>query len=399
MLTAQMIRSIAPRARQDYVDALVNGADTFELYAINTPLRLAALVANILHETGGLTIVRENLNYTAKRIKQVWPTRPEAVKFAGNPQGLANCVYNGRMGNRKGSDDGWRFRGASFMQTTGRYNFEKIGAAIGVDLGNRPELIEDPVIGLKAACWEMSKLLQYCDMGERGLRAVCNGINRGNPASSLAPIGWEDRQLCYQKALNALAICPAPNDDGILEIGDHGDEVEALQKRLVELRYQVGKIDGVFGSRVRAAVLAFQAENGLKTDGKVGPLTAKAIADEPLPMPLGERAEEGKEELLAAGSTTLQATSLLKTTASIGAVVSTPVAIADTTGLLDSASGLLSDLKQLQGVAGESVAMFAWMMSKWYFLIPVVAYLVYRYADKIEIRRILDHKLGLNLSK
>lgn len=398
MLTAEMIRSAAPRARQDYVDALVNGAETFEKYGITTPMRMAHFLAQFFHETGLLTIVRENMNYSAARIKQVWPTRPEAVKFANNPQGLANCVYNGRMGNRKGSDDGWRFRGGGGFQTTGRDNYETIGKAIGVDLGERPELIEDATVSLKAACHEFAKFLTYADLGDRGLRAVCNGINRGNPASSQLPIGWADRQLCFQKALNALAVCPAPND-GVLELGDHGEEVETLQRRLVELRYPVGKIDGVFGSRVRAAVLAFQAENHLTTDGKVGPVTAKALAEEPLPMPLGERAEEGKKELLEAGSTTIAVTSVLKTGAKIAAGVTTPVAIADTTGLLDSASGLLNDLKQLQGVAGESVAMFAWMMSKWYFLLPAVAYLIYRYADQIEVRRILSHKLGLDLSR
>lgn len=398
MLSAEMIRSAAPRARQDYIDALVNGAETFEKYHITTPMRMAQFLGQIFHESGLLTITRENMNYSAARIKQVWPTRPEAVKFAHNPQGLANCVYNGRMGNRKGTDDGWRFRGGGPLQTTGRWNYETIGKAIGVDLGERPELIEDATVSLKAACHEFAKFLTYADLGDRGLRAVCNGINRGNPASSQLPIGWADRQLCFQKALNALAVCPAPND-GVLELGDHGEEVETLQRRLVELRYPVGKIDGVFGSRVRAAVLAFQAENHLATDGKVGPVTAKALAEEPVPMPLGERAEEGKKELLEAGSTTIAVTSLLKTGAKIAAGVTTPVAIADTTGLLDSASGLLNDLKQLQGVAGESVAMFAWMMSKWYFLLPVVAYLIYRYADQIEIRRVLSHRLGLDLSR
>jgi putative chitinase len=399
MITAEMIRSIAPRARPDYIEALVNGGDTFELYAINTPMRIAHFLAQTLHETGHYTIVRENMNYTAKRIKQVWPTRPEAVRFAGNPQGLANCVYNGRMGNRKGSDDGWRFRGASFMQTTGRDNFERIGAAIDVDLGARPELIEDPKIGLKAACWEMSKLLKYCDMGDRGLRAVCNGINRGNPASSMLPIGWADRQLCFQKALNGLKVCPVPNDDGVLELGDHGDDVEALQKRLIELRYQVGKIDGVFGSRVRAAVLAFQAENDLPTDGKVGPVTAKALAEEPMPMPLGERADATVADLKAAGSTTVAATSLLKTGATIATATSAGFATADSTGLLDSVGSLMTDLKQLQGVTGEVVNVITWGASYWYFGVPLAAYLVWYYANKLEVRRLLEHRLGINLNR
>ena len=112
-MTAELIKKVAPRARQDYVDALVGGADLFEKYDCNTEMRQAHFLANALHETGGFTIVRENMNYTAKRIGQVWPSRPEAKKYGGNPQGLANCVYNGRMGNRKGTDDGCNPRGCT----------------------------------------------------------------------------------------------------------------------------------------------------------------------------------------------------------------------------------------------------------------------------------------------
>ena len=397
MLTVEMLKKIAPRARDDYIKALVNGEETFAKYGINTPMRMAHFLGQVAHETGGFTILRENLNYTAKRIGQVWPTRQEAKKFAGNPQGLANCVYNGRLGNRKGSDDGWRFRGGGMMQTTGRYNYTEIGKAIGVDLGERPELIEDATVSLKAACHEFAKFLTYADLGDRGLRAVCNGINRGNPASSMLPIGWADRQLYFQKSLNALAVRPAPND-GVLELGDHGDEVETLQKRLVELRYPVGKVDGVFGSRVRAAVLAFQAENNLPTDGKVGPQTAKALADEPVPMPLGDRAQEGVAELKAAGSETIAITSTLKTGAKIAAAAAPVYATADQTGLLDSAGNLMNDLKQFQGVAGEIATFSAWALSRWYFLVPLVAYIVYRYAKQIELRKVVRHQLGLDLS-
>lgn len=398
MLTAEMMRSLAPRAREDYRKAMIEGEDIFEKYGINTPTRMAHFLAQVTHETGGFTIVRENMNYTASRIAQVWPTRPQAKKFAGNPQGLANCVYNGRMGNRVGSDDGWRFRGGGMMQTTGRDNYTRIGQAIGVDLAGRPELIEDAVVSLKAACWEFAKFLQYADKGEKGLRAVCNGINRGNPASSQLPIGWADRQVCYQRALNALAICPAP-DDGVLEMGDHGSDVEALQRRLIELHYVVGKVDGVFGSRVRAAVLAFQAENDLKTDGKVGPVTAQALKEEPVPMPLGERATETVADLRAAGSTTIAATDLLKTGAKVGSIATTGYAVADQTGVLDGLSSLVTDMKQYQGIASEVANIITWALPYWYFLVPLIGYIVYRYAKQIEIRRVLDHQLGLNLSK
>jgi putative chitinase len=398
MITEAAIRRVAPRARQDYVEALLNGKEVFDKYGINTPVRLAHFLAQIVHESGGLTISRENMDYTARRIRQVWPTRPEAAKFANNPQGLANCVYNGRMGNRRGSDDGWRFRGGGLLQTTGRWNYETIGKAIGVDLGERPELIEDAMVSLKAAAHEFSKFISYCDMGERGLRAVSNGINRGNAASSLAPIGWEDRQLCFQKAMNALSIPAIDNNDGILEVGDHGEEVEALQKRLAALNYPVGKIDGVFGSRVRAAVLAYQAENGLSMDGKAGPKTLASLASETaVAMPLGDRATATKEEVRAA-IPELKATDAVKTLAKAGTTAATTFAVADQTGLLDSGAALLSDLQQYQGVVSGIASVLHWALTHWYYFVPLLCYLAYRWASTVEGQAVLKFRLGLDLS-
>lgn len=60
----------------------------------------------------------------------------------------------------------------------------------------------------------------------------------------------------------------------ILMRGMEGDDVALMQKRLAELGYYLGEIDGVFGNGTRAAVLAFQRAHGLaKIDGKAGPET------------------------------------------------------------------------------------------------------------------------------
>lgn len=401
MLTAEMIRQMAPRARQDYVDALVGGAAEFEKWGVNTPERLAAFLATICHETGGLTIVRENMNYSAPRIRAVWPTRPEAVKFAKNPKALANAVYGGRMGNERdgtSDDDGWRYRGGGLIQLTGRDSYERAGKAIGVPLGEHPELIEDAKISLQAALWEFNKFLKYADRGESGFRAVCNGINRGNALSSLAPIGWEDRQHWYGKCVKCLGACQTAED--VLEVGDSGALVKAVQERLCALGYAVGKVDGVFGSRTRAAVLAFQAENGLTTDGRIGAQTRACLNSESAkPMPLGERAQETKEDLKAAGDKTLATTDQVKTAVKAVGTTATTFAVADQTGLLDSASGLLSDLKQYQGVASGMSEILTWSLTHWWYFVPLVCYVGYRWATTVEGQRMLKHNLGLDLSR
>ena len=55
--------------------------------------------------------------------------------------------------------------------------------------------------------------------------------------------------------------------------GSRGDAVRKLQELLNALGYDCGSVDGIFGSKTYAAVLAFQKANGLAADGIVGSLT------------------------------------------------------------------------------------------------------------------------------
>jgi putative chitinase len=120
----------------------------FANYQINTPLLVAHVMAQISHECGAGREVVENLNYTAARMMQVWPRRfptlASAQPYAGNPRALANKVYNGRMGNQNGSDDGWIFRGRGAAQTTGREGYQRLAKATGLDVVGDPDLVLSP---------------------------------------------------------------------------------------------------------------------------------------------------------------------------------------------------------------------------------------------------------------
>ena len=59
----------------------------------------------------------------------------------------------------------------------------------------------------------------------------------------------------------------------MVSYGSRGDAVRRLQELLNALGYDCGSVDGIFGSKTKAAVLAFQKANGLGADGIVGPLT------------------------------------------------------------------------------------------------------------------------------
>lgn len=71
-----------------------------------------------------------------------------------------------------------------------------------------------------------------------------------------------------------------------LQKGSKGELVKYLQRSLAEAGYDVGKIDGIFGSETLSAVRAFQSDHNLTPDGKVGKLTwaaIKALADDDEP--------------------------------------------------------------------------------------------------------------------
>ncbi|MBC7579845.1 MAG: glycoside hydrolase family 19 protein [Tardiphaga sp.] len=134
-----------PRLRAGLV---ASAPAVFAKYNISSPLVLAHLMAQISHECGAGRDVVENLNYSAGRMMQVWPSRfptmASAEPWAHDPRALANKVYNGRMGNRAGSDDGWNFRGRGASQTTGRDGYQRVRQATGLDVVSHPDYLIDP---------------------------------------------------------------------------------------------------------------------------------------------------------------------------------------------------------------------------------------------------------------
>jgi len=65
--------------------------------------------------------------------------------------------------------------------------------------------------------------------------------------------------------------------------GDDGQEVMAIQKRLVELHYTINAIDGDFGPSTEAAIRQFQSDRGLEVDGIIGSDTYRALMNKEMP--------------------------------------------------------------------------------------------------------------------
>lgn len=114
----------------------------------------AYILATAFHETGRkMQPVEENLNYSAERLRQVWPRRftvAKAAEYAGKPAAIANLVYGTRMGNGdEAGGDGWRYRGRGDVQITGRDTYRRMGKRLGVDLEAEPTLAKVPGIAAR----------------------------------------------------------------------------------------------------------------------------------------------------------------------------------------------------------------------------------------------------------
>jgi putative chitinase len=147
----------ASNADKHVIDEIIASQDTLPSFGVDTPRKIAHFLAQISHESGGFKIAIENMNYSAKRITEVWPKRfktiAEAVPFAHNPQKLGNKVYANRMGNGPpSSGDGFRYRGRGLLQITGREMYITIANSTGLDLVGHPELAEHFEGALKIAC-------------------------------------------------------------------------------------------------------------------------------------------------------------------------------------------------------------------------------------------------------
>ena len=153
-----------------------------------SPNRGAHLLGQSHHESGGFKRTTEGLYYsTPERIQAVWPSRFPTVEsaepYAKNPQGLANKVYNGRMGNSEGSDDGFAFSGKGFLQLTGKSNVKAFAADMKL-----PEVLEYPSkladeYAFETALWFFQKngLFAIADdgVGDDVIKRITRKVNGG----------------------------------------------------------------------------------------------------------------------------------------------------------------------------------------------------------------------------
>lgn len=204
MIDAETLLKIAPQAHdaEAWAPALDRAA---RIYEIDTECRLAMWLAQLAHESAGFTRFEENLNYSVAGLLKVFgkyfPTAKLAERYARKPERIASHVYANRLGNGdEASGDGWKYRGRGALQLTGKANYAKYGAALGIDLINFPDKAAEPEAGapIAALYWHDHGLNEIADAGnEAAFAKITRKINGGMT-------GWDDRVHWWKRCKKEL---------------------------------------------------------------------------------------------------------------------------------------------------------------------------------------------------
>lgn len=175
-LTLDQLTQIMPNLKKEkadkYLPFLVSAMDEAE---ITTPLRKAAFLAQLSHESGELKYFEEI---------------------------ASGAAYEGRknLGNTQ-PGDGKRYKGRSPIQLTGRANYRQCGNALAIDLENHPEKALELENTFRIACWFWTsrKLNLFADKGSGHFDEITFKVNGGYN-------GKVDRDKYYKRALEVLGV-------------------------------------------------------------------------------------------------------------------------------------------------------------------------------------------------
>ena len=151
---------------------------------VDTALRSAAFIAQLAHESGEF-----------RWMEEIWGPTGAQLRYEP-PSDLAR-----RLGNTQ-AGDGKRFKGRGPIQITGRFNYQKYGDLLGIDLATDPAKAATPEVAFATAglYWQSNGLNELAD--NRQFVAITKRINGGTN-------GLADRQMYYERALGVL-VEPAP---------------------------------------------------------------------------------------------------------------------------------------------------------------------------------------------
>src|SRR5262245_30093128 len=185
MLTAEQLQSIMPRlpaAKNSQLLPALTAAMTE--FAIESPARSAAFLAQIAHESGQFRFMEE-----------IWGPTDAQRRY----EPVTKLSQN--LGNTE-PGDGNRFKGRGPIQLTGRANYKRLGDLLTVDLVANPPRAAMPDVAFRVAglFWSKKGLNELADLAtDDAFQEITRRINGGTN-------GLDDRKAFYAVACNVLGV-------------------------------------------------------------------------------------------------------------------------------------------------------------------------------------------------
>jgi len=188
---------------QSQVDGLEAILDAAAKLGVTDIRMIAYAMATPMIETGGTyEPITENLNYSVDALKSKFGNRissADAAKYGrtamqkANQEAIANIIYGGEWGkNNLGNTqlgDGWKYRGRSLVQTTGRRNYAKFGLEEHPEdallIANAAEIM---VKGMRDGSFTGKKFSDYFGTNAQWVQArrMINGLDKAEEIAAYA---------------------------------------------------------------------------------------------------------------------------------------------------------------------------------------------------------------------
>lgn len=172
MILPSQLKDIAPYVTSAHLALYTTPLNrAMEKYGINTRLRIAAFIANIMHESGSLQYVKEIASGEAYE---------DRIDLGNSQEG-----------------DGKKYKGRGLIQVTGRFNYAELTKEFDIDFISHPQLLEQPDYAALASAWWWKK--HGCnELADKGkfidiVRVINGGTN-----------GLTERSMFYNKALKVI---------------------------------------------------------------------------------------------------------------------------------------------------------------------------------------------------
>jgi putative chitinase len=151
--------------------------ETFEMYQINTPLRMCHFLAQVLHESSAF-------RYTV----EIWGPTPAQKKYDTRTD----------LGNTPEVDgDGFKYRGRGWIQLTGKTNYRLAGKEFNQDFVTNPDLLQQYPWAAMVSGWFWNKRSLNTLADADDVLAITKKINGGFN-------GLDDRKMWLGRARSVL---------------------------------------------------------------------------------------------------------------------------------------------------------------------------------------------------